>query len=168
LPLGGADARITPFCGLVPRLPNGVHRVRTVRFPTRQYAVSARIPGAHRPYVGLRPTTPHQEAGCLTEPPVSVPRAPVTAPDATAAAEPPAGISKHRGETGTKDRHQPRDMSTGRHVSETPNRCDESRPPPRNIFPGTLCIWTGTAAAKTPPQLFSISSMTPAQEKIPR
>lgn len=47
---------------------------------------------AYRPYVGLSPTTPHQDAGCRTEPPVSVPREPVTTPDATAAADPPAHV----------------------------------------------------------------------------
>jgi hypothetical protein len=41
------------------------------------------------PYVGRRPTTPQSEAGCLTEPPVSVPRAQGARPAATAAAEPP-------------------------------------------------------------------------------
>src|SRR5919202_5372885 len=42
-----------------------------------------------RPYVGFSPTTPHSAAGCRTEPPVSVPSAHVTSPDATAAADPP-------------------------------------------------------------------------------
>src|SRR5438552_10825488 len=42
-----------------------------------------------RPYVGFSPTTPHSEAGCRTEPPVSVPRAHTASPAATAAAEPP-------------------------------------------------------------------------------
>ena len=40
------------------------------------------------PYVGLRPTTPQYDAGCLMDPPVSVPRANKTSPEATAAAEP--------------------------------------------------------------------------------
>src|ERR1051326_395063 len=42
-----------------------------------------------RPYVGLRPTTPHSAAGWRTEPPVSEPRAAGTMRAATAAAEPP-------------------------------------------------------------------------------
>src|SRR5438093_6797362 len=42
-----------------------------------------------RPYVGFIPTTPHRAAGCLTEPPVSVPRAHTASPAATAAADPP-------------------------------------------------------------------------------
>src|SRR5687768_11522791 len=42
-----------------------------------------------RPYVGFTPTTPQNEAGCLTEPPVSEPSAMETIPAATAAAEPP-------------------------------------------------------------------------------
>src|SRR5438093_8342656 len=42
-----------------------------------------------RPYVGFNPTTPHSAAGCLTEPPVSVPRAHTASPAATAAADPP-------------------------------------------------------------------------------
>src|SRR5712691_2090106 len=42
-----------------------------------------------RPYVGFKPTTPHSEAGCRTEPPVSEPNATGTMPAATAAAEPP-------------------------------------------------------------------------------
>src|SRR5205809_5457347 len=42
-----------------------------------------------RPYVGFSPTTPHSEAGCRTDPPVSVPRAHTASPAATAAADPP-------------------------------------------------------------------------------
>src|SRR3989442_15582901 len=42
-----------------------------------------------RQYVGFSPTTPHSDAGCRTDPPVSVPRAHTASPDATAAAEPP-------------------------------------------------------------------------------
>ncbi len=42
-----------------------------------------------RPYVGFSPTTPHREAGWRTEPPVSVPSAHTTWPEATAAADPP-------------------------------------------------------------------------------
>src|SRR5438093_11388080 len=42
-----------------------------------------------RPYVGLIPTTPQNEAGWRTEPPVSEPSAAGTAPAATSAAEPP-------------------------------------------------------------------------------
>src|SRR5213593_4395216 len=41
------------------------------------------------PYVGLRPTMPQSDAGCRTDPPVSVPSAQMASPDATAAAEPP-------------------------------------------------------------------------------
>ena len=41
------------------------------------------------PYVGLMPVIPHREAGCLIEPPVSVPDAAGTIPAATAAAAPP-------------------------------------------------------------------------------
>src|SRR5918996_4463805 len=41
------------------------------------------------PYVGRRPTTPQREAGCFTEPPVSVPSAHGARPPATAAADPP-------------------------------------------------------------------------------
>ncbi len=39
--------------------------------------------------MGLRPTTPQSDAGCRTEPPVSVPSAQTTSPAATAAADPP-------------------------------------------------------------------------------
>src|SRR5207248_10461663 len=53
------------------------------------------------PYVGLRPTTPVSEAGCRTDPPVSVPRAHTTSPAATAAAlpplEPPGTVSRSHG-----------------------------------------------------------------------
>src|SRR4029078_11903198 len=42
-----------------------------------------------RPYVGFIPMTPHSDAGCRTEPPVSEPRATGTIPAATAVAEPP-------------------------------------------------------------------------------
>src|SRR6185436_20566291 len=42
-----------------------------------------------RPYVGFTPTTPHNDAGCLTEPPVSDPSAIGTMPAATAVADPP-------------------------------------------------------------------------------
>ena len=41
------------------------------------------------PYVGFSPTTPQNDAGCRTEPPVSDPSAEKQAPDATAAALPP-------------------------------------------------------------------------------
>ena len=41
------------------------------------------------PYVGRSPTTPHSEAGCLIEPPVSEPSAQGASPPATAAVEPP-------------------------------------------------------------------------------
>ena len=41
------------------------------------------------PYVGFIPTTPHREAGCLIDPPVSEPRASIDDPAATEAAEPP-------------------------------------------------------------------------------
>src|SRR5581483_3752679 len=42
-----------------------------------------------RPYVGVTPTTPQNDAGCRTEPPVSEPSATTALPCATAAAEPP-------------------------------------------------------------------------------
>ena len=42
-----------------------------------------------RPKVGLRPTMAQRAAGSLTEPPVSLPRAAMHWPAATAAAEPP-------------------------------------------------------------------------------
>src|SRR5581483_7282445 len=42
-----------------------------------------------RPYVGVTPTTPQNDAGCRTEPPVSEPSATTAAPCATAAADPP-------------------------------------------------------------------------------
>src|SRR3972149_8409788 len=41
------------------------------------------------PYVGLRPTTPHNAAGCLMEPPVSVPMDAMHSDAARDAAEPP-------------------------------------------------------------------------------
>ena len=41
------------------------------------------------PYVGFSPTTPQSDAGCRTDPPVSVPSAQTTSPAATAAALPP-------------------------------------------------------------------------------
>src|SRR5215210_5785975 len=41
-----------------------------------------------RPNVGLSPTTPHNDAGMRTEPPVSAPTANGSAPNATAAAAP--------------------------------------------------------------------------------
>src|SRR6516165_7791235 len=42
-----------------------------------------------RPYVGLRPTTPHSAAGCRMDPPVSDPSAIGMRPAATPAADPP-------------------------------------------------------------------------------
>ena len=39
--------------------------------------------------MGFNPTTPHKEAGCLIDPPVSDPRAKIVWFLATAAAEPP-------------------------------------------------------------------------------
>lgn len=42
-----------------------------------------------RPYVGFIPTTPVRNAGCLTDPPVSVPSAARHRSAATADAEPP-------------------------------------------------------------------------------
>ena len=42
-----------------------------------------------RPRLGLRPTSPQQDAGPRTEPPMSEPSANGTQPDATAAPEPP-------------------------------------------------------------------------------
>src|SRR5918999_2913131 len=41
------------------------------------------------PYVGRRPTRPHNAAGCLIDPPVSEPSAHGASPPATAAADPP-------------------------------------------------------------------------------
>jgi hypothetical protein len=41
-----------------------------------------------RPKVGFSPTTPHTAAGCLIEPPVSVPIAAAHRPAATATADP--------------------------------------------------------------------------------
>src|SRR6058998_4449363 len=59
------------------------------------------------PYVGFSPTTPHSEAGCRTEPPVSVPRAHTASPAATAAAdpadEPPGTRSRSHGLWVTKN-----------------------------------------------------------------
>ena len=43
----------------------------------------------HLPYVGFRPVIPVKAAGCLMDPPVSVPSAIGAIPAATAAAEPP-------------------------------------------------------------------------------
>ena len=48
-----------------------------------------RMSSGMRPTVGLRPTTPLHDAGMRTEPPMSVPSASGTHPDATAAPEPP-------------------------------------------------------------------------------
>src|SRR5688500_13136049 len=42
-----------------------------------------------RPYVGFKPTTPQNAAGCRTDPPVSDPSATGTSRAATAAADPP-------------------------------------------------------------------------------
>src|SRR5689334_3252488 len=42
-----------------------------------------------RPYVGVTPTIPQNEAGCRTDPPVSDPSATTAVPCATAAADPP-------------------------------------------------------------------------------
>ena len=41
------------------------------------------------PYVGLIPVNPQSAAGCLIEPPVSVPVAPEARPAETQAADPP-------------------------------------------------------------------------------
>ena len=60
-----------------------------------------------RPYVGLRPTTPHSAAGWRIDPPVSEPSASGVMPAATATADPPLdppGNSIQR----------PRDSATGR------------------------------------------------------
>ena len=43
----------------------------------------------HLPYVGFKPTVPVKEAGCLIEPPVSVPKDAMPILAATDAAEPP-------------------------------------------------------------------------------
>ncbi|OPZ50488.1 MAG: hypothetical protein BWY92_00816 [Firmicutes bacterium ADurb.BinA052] len=54
-----------------------------------------------RPYVGFSPTTPQKDAGCLMEPPVSVPMDATASPAATAAAhpplEPPGTLSRSQG-----------------------------------------------------------------------
>jgi hypothetical protein len=42
-----------------------------------------------RPNVGFKPTIPQQAAGCRMDAPVSLPRAAIARPAATAAAEPP-------------------------------------------------------------------------------
>lgn len=42
-----------------------------------------------RPYVGFNPTTPQKDAGCLTLPPVSLPKDATHCLEETAAAEPP-------------------------------------------------------------------------------
>src|SRR6476646_4512655 len=42
-----------------------------------------------RPYVGVTPTTPQNEAGCRIDPPVSEPREATAVPCATTAADPP-------------------------------------------------------------------------------
>ena len=42
-----------------------------------------------RPYVGVTPTTPQNEAGCRIDPPVSEPRETTAVPWATTAADPP-------------------------------------------------------------------------------
>ena len=51
--------------------------------------------------MGLKPTTPDSDAGCRTEPPVSVPSAQTASPAATAAAllplEPPGTRSRSHG-----------------------------------------------------------------------
>ena len=41
------------------------------------------------PYVGLKPTTPQNEAGCLIDPPVSLPKEATAEPAETTAADPP-------------------------------------------------------------------------------
>ena len=43
----------------------------------------------HLPYVGFKPTVPVKAAGCLIDPPVSVPNEPTPTPAATDASEPP-------------------------------------------------------------------------------
>src|SRR5215471_1888972 len=42
-----------------------------------------------RPYVGVTPTTPQNDAGCRTDPPVSLPSETTAVPCATTAADPP-------------------------------------------------------------------------------
>ena len=67
-------------------------RIRTAcSGPTRSSdQLSASAPARlTRPYVGFTPTRPHCDAGIRIEPPVSDPIAPITAPAATAAPEPP-------------------------------------------------------------------------------
>src|SRR5699024_367436 len=46
-------------------------------------------PGGYLPTVGRKPTSPHKEAGCRTDPPVSAPSPAGTIPAATAVAVPP-------------------------------------------------------------------------------
>ena len=75
------------------RVPSKTAASRTLRVnvPTvsREDANAIRPYRLTTPYVGLRPTTPQSDAGCRTEPPVSVPSAQTTSPAATAAADPP-------------------------------------------------------------------------------
>src|SRR3989304_4234017 len=64
-------------------------RVRTCCAPSPFITSPMSGPRGLRPRVGLRPTTPQQEAGMRMEPPPSPPWAMGTMPAATAAAEPP-------------------------------------------------------------------------------
>src|SRR5699024_11333928 len=56
-----------------------------------------------RPYVGLKPTTPLNAAGCRIEPPVSEPKAAINSPEATAAAGPPEEPPGTRSEEHTSE-----------------------------------------------------------------
>ena len=84
--------------GRIPRIEAGhhVHEQREVGRALRERpGLVERRGESHqsitrdRPYVGLRPQMPENEAGCRIEPPVSVPVAAGTMRAATAAAEPP-------------------------------------------------------------------------------
>src|SRR5437870_13868321 len=74
-----ADNRIAPSRTLRVNVPTWSREEANAINPKREI----------RPYVGLRPTTPHRDAGWRTEPPVSVPSAHTASPAATAAADPP-------------------------------------------------------------------------------
>src|SRR5688572_5351936 len=55
---------------------------------SRTWEIGATPPRGQRPVVGLKPTTPHNDAGTRIEPIVSPPKAAGTMPAATAAADP--------------------------------------------------------------------------------
>jgi len=63
--------------------------VRVIGPTTSQLAENGTTPVRPiKPKVGLIPTVPQRKQGLRTEPPVSVPSAPIARPAATAAAEP--------------------------------------------------------------------------------